>query len=63
MVEKLKYTNGLQPAAVFWRCSVKKMFLKISQNSQANTIARVSFLIKLQVVPATLLKESLWHRW
>ena len=31
------------------RCSVKKVFLKISQNSQENTCDRVSFLIKLQV--------------
>ena len=30
------------------RCSVKKMFLKISQNSQENTCARVSLLIKFQ---------------
>ena len=30
------------------RCSVKKLFLKISQNSQEITCARVSFLIKLQ---------------
>ena len=30
------------------RCLVKKMFLEISQNSQENTCARVSFLIKLQ---------------
>ena len=29
-------------------CSVKKVFLEISQNSQENTRARVSFLIKLQ---------------
>ena len=29
--------------------SVKKMFLKISQNSKQNTCARVSILIKLQV--------------
>ena len=29
-------------------CSVKKMLLKISQNSQENTCARISFLIKLQ---------------
>ena len=29
-------------------CSVKKVFLKISQNSQENNCARVSFLIKLQ---------------
>ena len=30
------------------RCSVKKMFLEISQNSQENTCACVSLLIKLQ---------------
>ena len=30
------------------RCSVEKVFLEISQNSQENTSARVSFLIKLQ---------------
>ena len=30
------------------RCSVKKIFLENSQNSQENTCARVSFLIKLQ---------------
>ena len=29
--------------AVAWRCSVKKMFLKISQNSQENTCAKASF--------------------
>ena len=29
-------------------CSVKKVFLEISQNSQENTYATVSFLIKLQ---------------
>ena len=38
------------------------MFLEISQNSQGNTCARVSFLIKLQAPPATLLKKRLWHR-
>ena len=32
--------------AVAQRCSVKKVFLGISQNSQENTSARVSFLIK-----------------
>ena len=32
--------------AVVQRCSVKKVFLEISQNSQENTCARVSFLIK-----------------
>ena len=32
------------------RCSIKKVFLEISQNSQENTCARVSFLIKLQAL-------------
>ena len=36
--------------AVVRRCSVKEVFLKISQNSQENTCARVSFLIKLQAL-------------
>ena len=34
--------------AVVERCSVKKMFLEISQNSQENTCIRGSFFIKLQ---------------
>ena len=33
--------------AIVQRCSVKKVFLKIPQNSQENTCVRVSFLIKL----------------
>ena len=48
--------------AVVPRCSIKQVFLEISQNIQENTCARNSFLIKLQAWPATLLKESLWHR-
>ena len=49
--------------AVVQRCSVKKVFLEISQNSQENICTRVSFLIKLQASdPATLLKKRLWHR-
>ena len=42
----------------------KKVFLEISQNSQENTCARVSLLIKLQALglrPATLLEKRLWH--
>ena len=31
------------------RCSLKKVLLEILQNSQENTCARVSFLMKLQV--------------
>ena len=34
--------------AVVRRCSVKKVFLEILQNSEENAGARVSFLIKLQ---------------
>ena len=39
--------------AVFRRCSIKKVFLEISQNLQENTcvrLARASFLIKLQAL-------------
>ena len=36
--------------ALVQRCSVKKVFLEISQNLQKNTCARVSFLIKLQAL-------------
>ena len=36
------------PEEVVRRCSVKKVFLKISQTSQQNTCVRVSFLIKLK---------------
>ena len=39
------------------------MFLKISQNSQENTCARISFLINMQAWGlATLLKNRKWHR-
>ena len=31
--------------AIVQKCSVKKVFLKISQNSQENTCSRVPFLI------------------
>ena len=40
----------------------KKGFLKISQNSQESTCARVPFLIKLQAPPASLLKKRLRYR-
>ena len=44
------------------RCSSKLIFLKILQNSQENTCARISLLIKLQAPPPTLLKKRLWCR-
>ena len=56
--------EGLAAEAVAQRCSVKKVFLGISQNSQENTCARISFLIKLQASGlrlSTLLKKRFWH--
>ena len=44
--------------AVTRRCSVKKVFLKISQNSQENTCARVSFLMKLQAQTCNFTKKE-----
>ena len=39
------------------------MFVRISQNSQENTCARVSFLNKVAgLTPATLLKKRLWYK-
>ena len=35
------------PEAVVQRCSVRKVFLEISQKTQESTCARASFLIKL----------------
>ena len=31
------------------RCSVKKVYLEVLQNSQENTCVRISFLIKLKI--------------
>ena len=44
--------------AVSRRCSIKKVFLEISQNSQENTCARVSFLIKLQASVCNIIKKE-----
>ena len=44
--------------AVARRCSVKKVFLQISQNLQENTFARVSFLIKLQTSACNFIKKE-----
>ena len=49
----------LSPLEAFdQRCSVKKCFLEISQNSQENTCARVSFLIKLQALACKFMKKE-----
>ena len=39
-------------------CSWKKVFLQILQNSQENTCARVSFLIKLQAQTSNFNKKE-----
>ena len=46
--------------AVVWRCSVKKVFLEISQNSQENTCAGDSFLMELQA--SHLLEPHLYDK-
>ena len=43
--------------AVARKCSVKRVLLKISQNSQENICARVSSLIKLQASGLQLYKK------
>ena len=45
--------------AVAQRCSLKKVLLEISQNSQENTCARVSFLMKLQVKTNNFIKKEI----
>ena len=60
-----EFSDTVIKEAAVQRCSVKKVFLEISQNSQENTCAKISFLIKLQALglrPTTLLKKIFWHR-
>ena len=44
----------MESEAVVQRCSIKTVFLEISQNSQESTCARVSFLMMLTLAH--------WHR-
>ena len=44
-----------------WRCSVKKMFLNIWQNSQEKACVGASCLIKL--LACNFIKKRLWHRY
>ena len=48
--------------AVAGRCSLRKVFLEISQNSQENTCASLCFKKVAGLRPATLLKQRLWRR-
>ena len=46
--EVIVLRHSLKPRVVIQMYSVKKLFLRISRNSQGSTCARDSFLIKLQ---------------
>ena len=59
----LKDTVQQDTEAVARRCSVKKVILEISQYSQKNTCARVSFIFSSGLRPASLFKKRLWHRY
>ena len=56
-IEMVSFPADIMPSLIIVKesegvaqtCSVKKLFIEISQNSQEITCARVSFLIKLQV--------------
>ena len=48
--------------AVVRTCSVKKMFLKISQTSQENTCVGVSFLKSYRPEGYNFIKQRLQHR-
>ena len=49
-----RYEKLSSSEAAVQMCSIKKVFLEILQNSQKNTCARVSFLIKLQALSVQL---------
>ena len=55
---QLFWTNPRRIEAVTRRCSVKKTFLEISQNSQENTCARVSFFVKKEALAKVFSYES-----
>ena len=57
-VAYINWMNGKKLEVVVRRCSVNKAFLKSSQNSQENTLARVPFLIKLQVSACNFIKNG-----
>ena len=51
------YSNNFSKAAI-GSVLLKKVFLKISQNSQENNCARVSFLIKLHAIACNFIKKA-----
>ena len=59
---KILQTTTEVSEPVVRRCSVKKVFLKVSQISQESTCASLFFYKVASLSPATLLKKRLWHR-
>ena len=49
--------------AVVRRCSIKKLFIKISQNSQENTCARVFFFLKVNFAKFLRTPIFIEHLW
>ena len=47
--EQQGHCEATNAEAVSWKCPLKKVLLKISQNSQEDTSARVSFLISCKL--------------
>ena len=56
MKEQKKYLRVIEVVAK--SCSVKKVFLKISQNSQENTCGKVSVIINLQAQTCNFIKKE-----
>ena len=50
LIARIPHSTVFITEADFQMCSVKKVFLNISQNSQENTCARASLLKKLQAL-------------
>ena len=57
LIHRIKLINS-KAEAVVQRCSVTQVFLKISQNSQGKTFARVSLTIKLQAQVCNFIKKD-----
>ena len=62
IMENIKNTPQMKSEAVIQRCSINKMFLELSQNSQENKCARVFFNKVAALRLANLVKKRLWHR-
>ena len=58
VIMKLSIFLNTDTESILQRCSVKKVFLEILQNSQQNTCARVSFLITLQAEVCNFIKKE-----